>query len=86
MMLVLLMTTIILIRLRSVRPSEVTKSSASFGWGKGRKVTAAGWQVTLCDPTSHVTSHSGEAISITNCDIRVYFTLLIVIRFGTKTG
>jgi len=25
-------------------------SSTSFGWGKGEKVTAAGWQVTLCDP------------------------------------
>jgi len=28
----------------------VAKSSTSFGWGKGGKVTSAGWQVTLCDP------------------------------------
>jgi len=27
--------------------SEVAKSSTSFGWGKGGKVTSAGWQVTL---------------------------------------
>ena len=24
-------------------------------------VTSAGWQVTLCDPIRHVSSHSGEA-------------------------
>jgi len=24
----------------------VAKSSTSFGWGRGRKVTSAGWQVT----------------------------------------
>jgi len=53
----------------------VAKSSTSFGWGKGGKVTAAGWQVTLCDPIWHVISHSSVVISITNCYIRVYFTL-----------
>ena len=36
------------------RPSRVAKSSASFG-------TSAGWQVTLCDPTWHVSSHGSEA-------------------------
>jgi len=40
--------------------SAVAKSSTSFGWGKGWKVTAAGWQVTLCDPIWHVISHGGE--------------------------
>ena len=30
------------------------------------KVTAAGWQVTLCDPTWHVISRSGDVIT-TNC-------------------
>ena len=37
------------------------KSSASFGWGKGRNVTCAGCQVTLCDPMRPVSSRSGEA-------------------------
>ena len=54
--------------------SGVAKSSTSFGWGK---VTSAGWQVTLCDPIWHVISRSGVVISITNCYIRVYFTLQI---------
>ena len=29
----------------------------------GGKVTAAGWQVTLCDPIWHVISRSGVVIS-----------------------
>ena len=49
-----------------------------FGWGKSGKVTAAGWQVTLCDPRWHVISRSGEVIS-TNCYIPctllTYFTV-----------
>ena len=57
----------------ALHPSGVAKSSTSFGWGKGGKVTAAGSQVTLCDPVWHVISCSGEMISITNCYIRVYF-------------
>ena len=28
-------------------PPGITKSSTSCGWGKGRKVTTARWQVTL---------------------------------------
>ena len=44
----------------------VAKSSTSFGWGKGGKVTAAGWQVTSSDPMWHVISHSCVIISITN--------------------
>jgi len=60
-------------------PSGVAKSSTSFGWGKGGKVTSAGWQVTLCDPIWHVISRSGVVISITNCYFRVYFTLLYLI-------
>ena len=27
----------------------------------GRNVTSAGWQVTLCDPIWHMSSHSTEA-------------------------
>jgi len=37
------------------------ESSTSFRWGKGRNVTSAGWQVTLCDPMWHVSSRSGVA-------------------------
>ena len=58
----------------ALHPSGVAKSSTSFGWGKGGKVTSAGWQVTLCDLIWHVISRSGVIISITNCYIR--FTLL----------
>ena len=58
----------------SLAPSGVAKSSTSFRWGKGGKVTSAGWQVTLCDLIWHVISRSGVVISITNCYI--WFTLL----------
>jgi len=47
----------------------VAKLGTSFGWGKGKNVTAAGWQVTLCDPIWHVISRSGEVILIMNCYI-----------------
>jgi len=63
----------------ALHPSGVAKSSTSFGWGKGGKVSSAGWQVTLCDFIWHVISRSGVIISITNCYIRftlLYFTLL----------
>ena len=59
----------------ALHPSGVAKSSTSFGWGKGGKVTAARWQVTLCDPIWYVIFRSGVVISITNCYIRVYFSL-----------
>ena len=58
----------------ALHPSGIAKSSTSFGWGKGGKVTSPGWQVTLCDLIWHVISRSGVVISITNCYIR--FTLL----------
>jgi len=45
----------------------------SFGWGKGGKVTAATWQVTLCIPIWDVISCSGVMILIMDCYIR--FTL-----------
>ena len=59
-----------------MHPSGVAKSSTSFGWGKGWKVTAAGWQVTLCDPTWHVISRSG-VVKFTNCC--TLFTLLLLL-------
>ena len=57
-----------------MHPSRVAKSSISFGWGRGGKVTNTAWQVTLCDPIWHVISRGAVVISITNCYIRVYFT------------
>jgi len=45
----------------ALHPSGVAKSSTSFGWGKGGNVTAAGWQVTPCDPMWHVSFRSGVA-------------------------
>ena len=36
-----------------LHPFGVAKSSTSFGWGKGGKVTAARWEVTLCDSIWH---------------------------------
>ena len=59
-----------------MHPSGVAKSSTSFGWGKGKKVTAAGLQVTLCDPIWHVISRSSEAIS-TNCYTHLLYLLTL---------
>jgi len=53
-------------------PSRVAKSSTSFGWGKGGKVTAAEWQITLCDPLWYVISRSGVVITITNIYLYLY--------------
>ena len=50
----------------ALHPRGVAESSTSFGWGKDGQVTAAMWQVTLCDPICHVISRSSEVIS-TNC-------------------
>ena len=61
----------------ALHPSGVAKSSTSFGWGKGGKVTSAGWQVTLCDLIWHVISRSGVVISITNCYIRLTYLLTV---------
>ena len=40
-----------------MHPFLVAKQSTSFGWDNGENVTFAGWQVTLCDPIWHVSSH-----------------------------
>ena len=59
----------------ALHPSGVAKLSTSFGWGKGGKVTAAGWQVTLCDPIWHVISHRGVVkFTITAIHCLLYFT------------
>jgi len=46
----------------ALHPSGVAKSSTSFGWGKGGKVTATWWQVALCDPIWHVISRGCDEI------------------------
>ena len=43
-----------------IPPWSLNKVPAPAG-GKGGNVTSAGWQVTLCDPTWHVSSRSDEA-------------------------
>ena len=56
----------------------VAKSSTSFGssfcWGKGGNVTSAGWQLTLCDPTWHVSSCTGEACKLLYHSLHYFFT------------
>ena len=44
-----------------------------IGWGKGGYVTSARWQVTLCDPTWHV---SYRSIQRGVCELLYAFTLL----------
>jgi len=65
----------------ALHPSGVAKSSTSFSWGKGGKVTFAAWQVTLCDLIWHVISRC------CNFDYEllypVYFTLLTLHDFIT---
>jgi len=50
--------------------SGVSKLSTGFGWGKFGKLTAVGWQVTLCDPIWHVISRSGVVMLTTDYYIR----------------
>jgi len=61
-------------------PSGVTKSSTSFGWGKGWNATSVGWQVTLCDPIWHVSSRSG--VAMLHCELLYKYTLL----YAAKTA
>jgi len=48
----------------------ISKLSISFAAIKGGNVSSAGWQVTLCDPMWHVSSHSIEA----GCKLLALFT------------
>jgi len=65
----------------ALHPSGVAKLSTSFSWSKGGKVTAAGWQVTLCDPIKLVISCSGEVISTNRY---ISFTYLLQAGLQTK--
>ena len=62
----------------ALHPFGVARSKTSFGLGKGGKVTATRWQVTLCDPIWHVISRSGVVISITNCYILTWVKLRFI--------
>jgi len=53
----------------ALQPFRIAKSGTSFGWRKCGNVTYAGWQVTLCDPISHASSHSGEAGLLTKGEL-----------------
>ena len=58
-----------------LHPSGVVKSSTSFGWGKGGKVTAAIWHVIGC---------GGEVISI-KCPMHTFtFLLLLLLLLLTR--
>ena len=41
---------------------SLNRVPALIGWGKGRNVTCARWQVTLSDPIWHVSSRSGAVL------------------------
>jgi len=52
---------------------------ALIGWGKGRNVTSAGWQVTLCDHIWHVSSRSGVVLTAQTA-IRFFTFLPLICR------
>ena len=50
------------------------KPSSSFRWSKGRKVSTAGRQVTLCDPTWHAIFCNGQVIHTKLLILLIYLT------------
>jgi len=67
----------------SVHPSRASKSSTSFGWGKGWNVTSDGWQVTPCDPIWYVSSSSGVATSVSKLLYPCYLLTYIPQQIST---
>jgi len=64
---------------------SLNRVPALIGWGKSGNVTSAGWQVTLCDPIRHVSSHGG-AVLVAQTAIRFFtFTLSPVGRCELAT-
>jgi len=47
--------------------------------GKGGNVSSAGWQVTLCDPTWHVSSRSGVATLRTAIYLLLTYSLTVAV-------
>ena len=61
-------------------PTEGGELSA-YCRGKGVNVTSAGWQVTLRDPTWHVSSRSGVAVRlVANCYTLLTYLLLFLLE------
>jgi len=50
-----------------------------IGCGKGRSVTSARWQVTLCDPIWHVSSRSGDAFLRTAVLRWLYLIMMMMV-------
>ena len=68
----------------TLHPSGVAVSSTSFDWGKSGDVTSAGWQVTLCDPTWHVSFRSDEAGLHYSCEPFIPRLLSLQCRWHTE--
>jgi len=70
---------------RSAQPCiplrSLNRVLALIGSGKGGNVTSAGWQVTLCDPIWHVSSHGG-AVLVAQTTIRFFDCFYCVCVFG----
>jgi len=58
---------------------SLNRVPASAGVIKGRNVTSAWWQVTLCDPIWHVSSRSGVALF--HCEFANCYTRILYINF-----
>jgi len=56
------------------------------GWGKGWKVTAAGWQVTLCDPNWHVISRMVPSRAVIYLPTYLHARSSVVYRFLPPSG
>jgi len=50
----------------------------------GGNVTSAGWQVTLCDPMWHVSSHSGVATLQTAIHLLLVLTYSLITRLRLR--
>ena len=50
----------------------------------GGNVTSAGWQVTLCDPMWHVSSHSGVATLRTAIHLLLLLTYSLITRLRLR--
>jgi len=69
-----------------IPPWSLNWVPASIGWGKGGNVTSTGWQVTLCDPIWHATSHSSEACCKLPYSIYLYLYTHIHGQFPGEWG
>ena len=56
-------------------PLAVAESSTIFGCNRVGKVTAAGWQVKLCDPIRHVISRIDYELPFLIIYLLIYFSV-----------